>query len=464
MLDLFDSIINGLGNHANKAFGLEEKPSLHGSAGWGSEKEKRRFFSKNFFKKNDGLTIDGINQISQEDSYLHSAIVAPSGIGKTSTYIIPNVLNLNHSMIITDPSGEIFNYTKDHLQSKGFNIRVINPNNLNYTSFYNPLDRANTSTEINKISSILVESIDSKKSSNDKDADFWNNGAKTILNLAIQAVKKHPDPNKNKRNLGKVRELLLLYGQEDSNNKVDAMALELDKWLFDDPAARKELMSFFSNEQKVRDSFITTAKNSLYTFTDPKICQLTNRDTISFEDIKNEQEKSTAIFLIVPEHEIKYYSFLLNLFYTQVFSFCANTQNSKPVFFLLDEFGNMGRLPNFENIITTLRKRNCSISLILQDIKQLNNLYNQDNAEIIFGNCASKTFFSGLSLEMCQKVEAILGKETIEYEDPETKKITLHSRSLKTADEIRRLPRDKVIYIFRNESPYLLDTRYENRK
>jgi type IV secretion system protein VirD4 len=434
------------------SLGRNKAGNFHGSASWNAYKWEI------LKQSNRGLTINGIDKISEPNSFLNSVIIAPSGAGKTTTYIIPNALNLQSSMIITDPSGEIHKSTKDTLISKFFDIRIINPNNLEKTFFYNPLARANTITEINKITTILIENA-YKKDGSTSDASFWNNGAKTILNLIIQAVKTNPDPQK--RNLQEARRLLLFYGQIDEARKIDKLASEIEKHLYHDENAMSELASFFATEDKVRHNFITTAKNALEIFTDPNICELTKKDTIKFEDIKTETKRPVVIFLIVPEHEIQYYSFLLNLFYTQIFNFCAFTSaDTKPVFFLLDEFGNMGRLPNFETIITILRKRKCSISIILQDIKQLNAIYGQNNAEVIFGNCASKIFFSGLDLPMCQKIQEMLGKETVEHKDGDTGKRSLHGRYLMTADEIRRLPRSKIIYIFSNERPFLLPTRY----
>ena len=320
--------------------------TLHGSAGWNSYKWEI------LKSTNTGLTINGIDRITEQNSFLHSVIIAPSGAGKTTTYIIPNTLNLQSSLIITDPSGEIHNATKNTLINKFFDIRTINPNNLEKTFFYNPLARANTITEINKITTILIENA-YKKDKSTSDASFWNNGAKTILNLIIQAVKTNPDPQK--QNLQEARRLLLFYGQQDEERQIDKLASEIEKQLYHNQDAMSELASFFATEQKVRHNFITTAKNALEIFTDPNICELTKKDTIKFEEIKAEHKRPVAIFLIVPEHEIQYYSFLLNLFYTQIFNFCAlTTADTKPVYFLLDEFGNMGRLPNFETTITTI--------------------------------------------------------------------------------------------------------------
>ena len=454
MSEFLSQTLASIRNFLNK-----DKETLHGSASWND-------YKWNILKQgNNGLTINGRDRITAENSYRHSVIIAPAGAGKTTTYIIPNVLNLDYSMIITDPSGEIYRATKDTLIKKFFNIKIINPNDLSKTSFYNPLERANTPTEIQKISESLINNAYEGDTSTSKN-DFWNDGAISILSLIIQAVKANHDSTK--RNLQEVRRFLLLYGQIEGETKTDKLANEIMKHLRHDANAMSELTSFYADDQKVRTNFITTCKTALKMFIDPNICKLTSSDTINFEDIKDQQKRPTAIFLIVPEHDIKHYSFLLNLFYTQVFNYCAIAgieegtapEDTKSVFFLLDEFGNMGRLPNFTSIITTLRKRNCSISIILQDIKQLNATYGTNNAETIFSNCSSKIFFSGLEETLCKRIEAILGKATLTQKDKETGKTTLHGRSLMTADEIRRLHRSQIIYIFANERPFLLPVSY----
>jgi type IV secretion system protein VirD4 len=420
----------------------------HGSASW-----NENFFTI-FSGEQSGLTINGLRRISEKNSFQHSAILAPSGAGKTTTYIIPNVLNLYASMVITDPSGEIYKKTKATLLNKFFEIRKINVKNLNDTFFYNPLERAKTKSDMAKIADTLISNAYNKDNSV-SDASFWNNGAKTILTLIIQAVKKHENPEK--RNLGEVRKFLLSYGQEDQESKIDLLASEIEKKLYDDQSAMAELSSFFGSDKKARGSFIDTAKNALEIFSDPEVCKLTEKDNIKFEDLKDPQKRPVVIFLIVPEHNIKYYSFLLNLFYMQVFNFCAESddyENSKPLYFLLDEFGNMGALPNFDTIITTLRKRNCSLSIVLQDIKQLRTVYGKDKADVIFGNCASKIFFGGLGLEMCEKIERMLGRKTIVKNEGKTSL----GRPLMTADEIRRLGKSKIIYIFSDEKPFRMDT------
>jgi type IV secretory pathway TraG/TraD family ATPase VirD4 len=441
-MNILDKIISSL---------LPEKKaneSLHGSAEWGTDKE----FNNLFKPDNKGLVINGSDQISVKNSFLHSAIIAPSGAGKTTSYIIPNIAFLNGSAVITDPSGEIYNYTSEYLKNRGFETATLNPNDLKNSDFFNPLQRINNISDINKIVSVLIDNA----FQDSKGDDFWNNGAKDILILIIKAVKTLP---KESQNLGQARNFLLLYGQLDQSGEIDQLAEKLSQLLNNQPREQAEILSFFANDQKVLDNFITTAKSALTVFTDENITAITSKDTINFERLK-QSNKSLVIFLIVPEHEINYYSFLLNLFYTQVFNFCLTSSEKKPVFFLLDEFGNMGKIPNFESIITTLRKRNCSISIILQDKKQLAKLYGENGANTIFGNCANKIFFAGMSGSMCQEVEQLLGNSTVEHTDQETERNTLHRRPLLTADEIRRIEQGEIIYLFKNTAPFLLKNAY----
>ena len=133
---------------------------------------------------------------------------------------------------------------------------------LQNTYFFNPLERAKTTTDINKITDILIDNAYSKDKSA-SDATFWNNGAKNILSLIIQAVKQNPDSKK--RNLQQVRRFLLLYGQTDEEKKIDKMESKIVDRLYHDQNAMDELASFTNTENKVRNNFITTAKRLVRT-------------------------------------------------------------------------------------------------------------------------------------------------------------------------------------------------------
>jgi len=417
---------------------------IHGSAKWAGKLNTFAFLNA----KNDGLVINGLDRLDLKHSFNHMAVIAPTGAGKTTGYIIPNVLQLNHSMLITDPSGEIYQKTRKHLRQKGFKLKTINPNDLKHTHFYNPLAKVKTDTEIKKISDILITNAYPEPKG---DQEFWNNAARNIINIVIRVLKKG-DPKKN--NLAGVRNLLQLYGSSQFDQTVAQNAVQ---------STLNEFLGFERQDTKVKQGAISTAKYALEPFSDPDLCQLTEIDTIRYEDLRN---RLTAIFVIVPEHEISYYSFLLSMMYTQIFNFCATMHpGSKnfPVFFLMDEFGNSGKIPNFETLITTLRKRSCSISIILQDLKQVTKIYGKDSdSTIINGGCTGKIFFPGLGIETCTQIEKMLGQKTVN-QSTEFGKKQMIGRSLYTADEVRRMRPDEAIFFYGNRPPIKLKiTPYYN--
>ena len=442
-----------------KFFGLYK--DIYGSARF--LKGLGRYFLLN--RRNSGLVIDGKRKISEERSFRHLVMIAPTGTGKTTSYIIPNVLNLKTSAVVTDPSGEIYNKTAGYLQTQGFNIKTINVRDIGNSLYFNPLHRANTFTEIKKVSDVLINSAFPNSRG---DQSFWNDSAKNILNVLIRCLKNEKQEYQNLHNL---RYLLNSFGTDGSplNDFVARNTIG-------DRATRDEFKGVISNDEKVIQGAVATAKTSLDKFSDPELCELTAKETLNFETLRTEK---TILYLIIPEHEIQYYGFFLSLLYTQIFSMCMELPREGKkylsIYFLLDEFGNMGKLPNFSNLITTLRKRNCSCSLVLQDIEQINNIYGKSEAStIVNGGCSSKIFFPGLSLNTCEELERILGKSTIRYMEQGAHKLGEESdnardmtigRSLLTADEIRTMQDNQAIFITGNKRPVMLKMKpyFKNR-
>lgn len=421
---------------------------VYGDASFLNGWKKRKLISPN----NKGIVLDGKNRLSVEKSFQHLILVAPTGGGKTTKFVIPNVLNLDTSIILTDPSGEIFNNTAGYLHDNGFNIKVINVGNLSGSYLYNPLYRANTQTDIEKISEILINTAypDSRG-----DSKFWNNLGQQIISLLIRCLKNQPTKYQNLHN---VRYLLNKFGKNGSPLN-DFFAENADQVTFD------EIIGYLSQDEKVLQGGLSTAKAGLKKFTDPQLCQLTSEENLHFETIRKEK---TALYLIVPEHEIEYYGFFLNILYTQLFDFCMKTpkegESYLPVTFMLDEFGNMGKLPNFSGLITTLRKRKVSVNIILQDLEQLTNNYGKSDASTILNNCSSKIYFSGLSLQTTKDLESTLGQTTIRYREPGSSVWSSNSsaaireigRPLLSADQIRQLSEDEAILIHANQRPAIL--------
>ncbi len=386
----------------------------------------------------DGLAI-GDYRLSLNDSFAHLCLMAPTGAGKSTKYVIPNVLSLDYSMLITDPSGEIYKATSGHLARKGFKIKLLQPSDLLKSLRYNPLARVKSHDDVQKIVEILINSAYPSAAG---DQVFWNNSAKTILSVLVKTLLHQPERYRNLHNL---KHLLNNFGAD--GKALNHLTARLDEMAF------SELRGFLAQDVKVIQSAISTAQAALQPFSNPDLAMLTAYDNLDFERMR---EEKTVFYIIIPEHEIKRHSFLLAVLYHQFFAYCLESAPTAPIFCMLDEFGNVGKLPNFSNLITTLRKRKVSVSLILQDQQQLSLVYGKMEAEVIInGGCQNKLFFSGLSLETCEQVSRILGK-TITYEDIASKKGE-RSVSLLAPSEVRMMPFE--IFLHHNAPPMRVNLR-----
>lgn len=387
--------------------------------------------------KNGGLVVNSGHQLSLDDSFTNLCLVAPTGAGKTSRYIIPNALELDHSLVITDPSGEIFKRTSGALaRKKGFRIKVLAPGDLDNSLRYNPIARAKSHGDLNRISDILINSAFGGKTQGG-DQSFWNNGAKTVLNIFLRMLKVQES---RYQNLGNLRHLLNSYGEDGV--ALDSLATGLDAMTF------LEWKGFISQDARVIQNVLSTAKAALEPFTNPDLCRLTATDNLNFESLRTEK---TALYIIVSEHLFGFYGFLLSMLYTQLFSFVLESEG-RPIFFLLDEFANVGRIPGFSNLITVLRKKRCSVSIILQDLEQLNLVYGNAEASVIVnGGCANKIFFPGLSPTTCKQVEQMLGKTVIETDGGKT------TKPLLAASEVRTMSHE--IFIQSRQAPVRIEMK-----
>ncbi len=410
-----------------------------------SRVERRRFLSP----RQRGLTLSPQHGLSLGDSFKNLALVAPTGSGKTTRYVIPNVLAVEGSVLLTDPSGEIFAATSGRLHERGFRIQVLQPADLSHSLRFNPLHYWRTPQELRQLASILAPSDSSGRAD-----PFWTVSAVNLLYLVLSALVNVEDAGYV--NLANLRWLLNHLGGQADSGMHAFMSRYLEQ---QDPRVFSEYLAFCATEPKVTASIIASARAALELWSDPEVCRFTANNTVDLEPLRH---RHTAIFLIVPEHQVRYFSMLLNLFYSACFAHCLRDigEDLLPVFFFLDEFGNIGHIQNFASIITTLRKRRCSVSIILQALSQLDAVYGRDAARTIFsGGCANKLFFSGLDLETAHYVERMLGVNT-EYDttfggiDDRARTIGV---PLLSADRIRMLPGNEGILISGRERPAKLE-------
>lgn len=412
-------------------FGLTENKGLMSSY------EK----SKKFSSFNKGLLLDGKNKrLSEGDSYKHLLLVSRTGGGKTSSYVIPNIFKLaetKNSMVITDISGELYEKTSGYLAQKGYKIYVLNPENLEESIGYNPLHYCNNSIDIDELSTLLIKSNKEQSNFNGEN-EYWESGAKSIISLIMRLLLLRDNPNH--KNLANVKYLLNKFGTNGEDLKPLFNELEDEK-------VKDEFEALTKINSNTLTSIIATANIALNPIAiNDNLELLTSNHTIDFDKFR--QEKS-VIYIKIPAHKQKQYKFLLNIFYSQFFNHMMDTlptAKDLPIYCLLDEFGNMN-LPNFEITIATIRKYKISVSLILQDLQQIEKVYGSSNVQtIISGGISSMLFYSGASLETTKMVSEILGYKDSPFETNTNEKVM-------RSDEIRRIKDDEALFIMSNLYP-----------
>jgi len=410
---------------------------------------------------NQGLLLDGKNlRLSLKDSFTHCMVVAPTGAGKTTRYVIPNVLTLDDcSMMITDPSGEIFAQTAGALQAKGFDIKVLAPGDPHHSMCYNPLANISSFQQIQELSKALVRSsVVGEISPQDQ---FWYDGAADLIAVLIRCLGV---AGREHLHLGNIVHLLQNFGI-DGQGLVDF----IEKYA--DEATTGQFMGLISGNSKVTSSYVSTALNALSQLNDPNLAALMSRNDLEFSDLRR---RKTALFVIVPSQSLNHFKFFLNLLYTDFFSqmmsvlprhLRARGETALPIYCMMDEFGHMS-LPNFAMTSTTIRNYEVSLSIILQNFTQLQSAYGKAEAQtIIDGGMQSRVFYPGLPPGTAREVAEYLGesiKHLVRWDGQYEEK----RKNLLPQDRIRTLPDNNSIFITGNKLPMLLQTvpHFENKR
>ncbi|MFA6922885.1 MAG: type IV secretory system conjugative DNA transfer family protein [Bacteroidales bacterium] len=384
-----------------------------------------------------GFCLTGKKNLSVKDSYQNAIVIGGTGTGKSSVVLIPSIFTMKSSLIVHDPAKELFYKTSNYLNSKNIKVKVLNFADPSVSSNYNPLARANSSSEIQKIASMLVQN---GLGENNNKENFWNIQATSLLAMLITILKKQ---DLEYQNLYNVRHLLNSLG--GNPEAVDSLFSKYaDEILF------AEYKSFISYDEKIISSIIATCKASLQIFSDESIAKITSSDNLDFMEFRN---RRTVLFIQNSVADQKYYSVLTSIFFEQFFSFIMSRfpkNDEEDIFFLVDEASSL-RLPTLSLAVANVRKHRAGIMLLLQDFNQLVHNYGKYEADGIKANCYAKMYFTGASLETTTDLEKTLGK--YEYVDKEEKK---HVRPLMTGDEIRTMSKDEALLICGHHNPIKL--------
>ena len=374
----------------------------HGSSDWSQHGEQYRILSKN-----KGIILAEENYLPLDKrGNVNVLVVGGSGSGKSASYSIPNAYQCLGSYVFTDPKGELYDRTAGYLKSKGYEIKVLNLVRPQYSDGYNPLMHIASDLDVDVIANTVIRGQQSDGSSADP---FWDDSAEMLLKALIYyLIATRPE---EEQNLASCAELVRAANTKNGTNLLSELIGQLP---YDHPA-RMYYKSIEIASEKTYSSILSSLQSKLGKFDSKEIAELTSTDTINFEDIGS---KKTAVYVISSDTHTAY-DFLLTIFFSQMIQqlYDFADQNGgklkERTYFILDEFANIGRIPDFDKKISTSRSRGISFSVILQNIDQLEAVY-EKSYETIMGNCDTHVFLGSNSFKTVEYFSKQLGEKTIE--------------------------------------------------
>ncbi len=426
----------------------------HGSSDWSQHGEQYQVLSKKA-----GIILAENNYLPlNKRGNVNVLVVGGSGSGKSASYSIPNAHQLLGSYVFTDPKGELYDKTAGYLKQNGYKIKVLNLVHPQYSDGYNPLMHVASEIDVDIIANTIVKG---QKTEGGNADPFWDDSAEMLLKALIYyLMATRPD---EEQNLASCAELVRAANSNGGSNLLTELMSQLP---YDHPA-RMNYKSIEIAPEKTYSSILSTLQSKLGKFDSKEIAELTSTDTIDFEQIGNER---TAVYVISSDTHGAY-DFLLTIFFSQMiqqlYDLADNSPGLKlrvPTYFILDEFANIGRIPDFDKKISTSRSRAISFSVILQNLDQLEAIYEKAN-ETIIGNCDTHVFLGSNSQKTVEYFSKALGEKTISREnisknfDKEHVKTgtsdsdQIMGRALMTPDELRRMDNDLCIIFEKGIKP-----------
>lgn len=400
---------------------------------------------------NQGPLVDGKSaRLSESAGYESILVQGGVGRGKSSTFVLPNLLSLpksKPSFVISDTSGELYQKSSGYLASQGYVVRVLNLMNPGASETYNPLAGASTPQDLAELAKTLVKSANGRGAGQSASDPFWEQAAEKLIRIMAQCLINQPDPSF--RNLANLRHLIAGFdahiAPKGQLGKIDQFVLSATQ---SDPVTFSAYQAFVHGNLKTIQSILMTADVALDPIATPEMATLTATNSIDFDELR---QRPTALFIMVNQTQMDLYAFLLNLFYADLFkSLLKDHQNpGRPVWLWLDEFGHL-TVPGFEVFTTTARKYKVSYSLFLQSMGQLEGRYGRQNARTIVEALGCEIYLPAASLETARELEARLGR--------------IDKAPLMAVNDIIRMKENEALMLYSNRLPVLLKTkRYYQR-
>lgn len=445
----------------------------HGSAKWGNAtvlnkkyQDKKDPFANKLLTQNVRIGLDG----KKHRRNLNILCIGGSGAGKTRFFCKPNAMMCNTSFVILDPKGEIVRDIGGLLEDKGYEVRVLDLINMYRSHCYNPFVYLRSDNDVQRLVTNLFKAT-TPKGSQSQDP-FWDTAASMLLLSLIFYLKYEAPPDE--QNFPMVMELLRAGEvHEDDDSYVSPLDELFDRleMVNSEHIALKYYRDYHSGSAKTLKSIQITLAARLEKFNLESLASLTATDEL---DLTSLGEKKVALFALIPDNDTSF-NFLVSILYTQLFQqlfYLADHKygGSLPMHchFIMDEFANVSLPDDFDKILSVMRSRGVSVSIILQNLAQLKALF-EKQWESIVGNCDEFLYLGGNEQNTHKYVSELLGKETIDtntygkstgHSGNYSTNYQISGRELMTPDEVRMLDNRYALLFVRGERP-VMDFKYD---
>lgn len=474
----------------------------YGSARWGNAEDIKPYMSEDPWMNipltaTEALTMESRPKQPKYARNKNIVVIGGSGSGKTRFFVKPSVMQMNCSMVITDPKGTLIeecgkmlakgppkkdkngNIMKDKsgkVVHEPYVIKVLNTINFSKSLHYNPFAYIRSEKDILKLVTTII--VNTKGEGEKASEDFWVKAEKLLYTALIAFIWYEGD--EEEKNLNTLLDLLneseTREEDETYQNPVDMMFQELEER---DPQhfAVRQYKKYKMAAGKTAKSILISCGARLAPFDIAELREIMTYDEMELDKIG---DRKTALFLIMSDTDTTF-NFVIAMLQSQLFNLLCDKADDEyggrlPVHVrvIADEFANIGQIPQFDKLIATIRSREISASIILQSQSQLKAMY-KDSADTILGNCDTTLFLGGKEKTTLKEMSELLGKETIDlYNTSETrsnqKSFGLNyqktGKQLMTEDEIAVMDGGKCILQIRGARPFFSDkydiTKHKN--
>ena len=453
----------------------------YGSARWGTAADIAPYMDKDFFQNIPMTQTERITMASRpkQPKYARNKnilVIGGSGSGKTRFFCKPSLLQAHSSYVCTDPKGTLLPEIGTFLERKKYRIKCLNLINFRKSMKYNPLAYIRSEKDILKLVNALI--MNTKGEGEKSSEDFWVKAERLYYSALIGYI--WYEATEEEKNFITLLDLInASEAREDDEtyqSPVDLLFAQLEE-REPDHFAVKQYRKFKMAAGKTLKSILISCGARLAPFDIKELRDLMEYDELELDTLGDQK---TALFVILSDTDSTF-NFVAALMYSQLFNLLCDKADDfyggrLPVHvrLILDEFANIGQIPNFDKLIATIRSREISASIILQSQSQLKTIY-KDAADTIVGNCDSTLFLGGKEKSTLKEISELLGKETIDlYNQSENRGSQVShglsyqklGKELMTQDELAVMDGGKCIFMLRGVRPFLSDkydlTRHPN--